>query len=67
MWKQEKTFQHRLTARAITYYGSKQVNYNPWNEALKREVRGLNLEAAQCLELLEARTDGDSLELIKEN
>ena len=36
-------------------------------EALVREVRGLHLDDSQWLELLEARTDGEALELVKGN
>ena len=43
------------------------MDYKPWIEALEREVRGLNLDDFQWLELLEARTEGEALQLIKEN
>ena len=66
-WKQEKAFQHRLTAKGIKYDGSSRVNYRPWKETLEREVQGLQLETFQWLDLLEARTDGISLDAIKEN
>ena len=43
------------------------MNYRPWKEALEREVQGLHLDAFQMLQLLEARTDGIALEIVKNN
>ena len=62
--KRNKGFKHTISAPATKFDGLNRLTYTPWKEALKRDAKGLHLDSAQWLELLQARMTGYANEVI---
>ena len=58
--KRNKAFKVLLIAPATKFDGPSRLKFKPWREALNREVKILDLEADQLVDLLQARTSGQA-------
>ena len=65
VYKRNKAFREIKQVRAKMFDGSDTSEYKKWKETLKQDVDDLDLTPAQWLELMEARTQGTPLKLIK--
>ena len=63
---QEKAFSKLLHSAATKFNGVEPLEYAPWKRAFILEIENLQLTATQELKLLEARTDLEPNEIIKE-
>ena len=59
--KVNKAFKGILMAQVPKFAGVRRLDYKPWKEALRRELKGLSLDANQTLDLLQIRTSGKAL------
>jgi hypothetical protein len=65
--RKSKAFKQVMSAPGNVYDGKDCSKYLTWREALKREVRDLDLEATQWLDLLVKRTSGVAHEVVEQN
>ena len=56
----------KSNTRAIKFDGKDKASYSPWKVAIELETEGLFLSDAEWLEILQLRTAGIALELVKE-
>ena len=63
---QEKAFAKLLHTAATKFNGKDPMQYAPWKRAFKLEIASLHLTPTQELTLLEARTDLEPNQIIKE-
>jgi hypothetical protein len=62
-----KAFKQVMSAPGNVYDGKDCSKYLSWREALRREVRDLDLEATQWMDLLTKRTGGIAHEVVEQN
>merc|ERR1712074_477801 len=64
---QEKAFKNLLNATSTKFSGKDVLEYAPWKKALTVEKKNIQLNATQELQLLEARTEVEPNQLIRDH
>ena len=55
----------KSNTRAIKFDGEDKASYSPWKTAIELEADGLFLSDAEWLEILQLRTTGSALKIVK--